>query len=94
MPIKPFTVPGFTRGNSTTGRGLTTKEKNFQRPGDISITIRDLTISVEGHRAVATFVQHHKSPGLTDTGIKTLIWINENNEWKIVSEKWKPLKDR
>jgi murein L,D-transpeptidase YafK len=89
---KTFYSPGFHTGEFDHRTWLDTKEKYFQRPGDISINIHDLTISVEGRRAVATFVQHHKSPGLTDKGIKTLIWISENDEWKIVSEKWKPLR--
>lgn len=89
---KAFYSPVFHTGKFDRRTWLDNKENNFQRPGDILINIHDLTISVKGQRAVATFVQHHKSPGLTDKGIKTLIWINENNEWKIVSEKWKPLK--
>ena len=89
---KVFYSPVFHTGKFDRGTWLDAKEKNFQRPGEIFISIDDLTISVTGHRAVATFVQHHKSPGLTDKGIKTLIWVNENNEWKIVSENWKPLK--
>ena len=89
---KVFYSPVFHTGKFDRGTWLDAKEKNFQRPGEIFINIDDLRISVTGHRAVATFVQHHKSPGLTDKGIKTLIWVNENNEWKIVSETWKPLK--
>lgn len=88
---KAFYSPVFHTGKFDLRTWLDNKEKNFQRPGAILISIQDLSISVKGHRAVATFVQHHKSPGSTDKGIKTLIWINENNEWKIVSEKWKPL---
>ncbi len=89
---KVFYSPVFRTGKFDRRTWLDAKEKNFRRPGEIFIGIRDLTISVSGHRAVATFVQHHKSPGLTDNGTKTLIWVNENNEWRIVSESWKPLK--
>jgi ketosteroid isomerase-like protein len=87
-----FYSPLFHTGKFDRRGWLDGKDKNFRKAGDISIDIRDLTISVEGRRAVATFVQHHKSPGLTDKGIKTLTWINENDDWKIVSERWKTLK--
>jgi hypothetical protein len=89
---KAFYSTGFRTGKFDRRTWLEAKERNFQRTDGISIAIRNLSISVEDRRAVATFVQDHKSPGLTDRGIKTLIWVNENNEWKIVSEKWKPLK--
>jgi ketosteroid isomerase-like protein len=87
-----FYSPEFHTAKSDRRTWFDNKEKNFQKPGHISIDIQELTISVEGRRAVATFVQYHKSPGLTDKGIKTLIWINENDGWKIVSETWKPLR--
>ncbi len=89
---KAFYSPVFHTGKFDRRTWLDTKEKNFRRPGEIFISIHELTISVTGHRAVVTFVQKHKGPGLTDKGIKTLTWIDENNEWKIVSETWKPLK--
>lgn len=87
-----FYTRKFDPGKFDRRTWLDNKEKIFQQPGDILINIEELTILVKGSLAISTFVQHFKSPGLTDDGIKILLWLNENNEWKIISEKWKAVK--
>jgi len=63
----------------------------FQIPGDISVKIRDLKISIKGKRATARFVQRFHGPTLSDIGEKTLILTKTDLSWKIISENWKPL---
>jgi ketosteroid isomerase-like protein len=89
---KAFYSPAFRSGKFDRRTWLDNKEKTFGKPGDILIAIHDVKISVKGRRAFATFVQHHKSPALTDKGVKTVTWVNEANVWKIICEDWKPLK--
>jgi hypothetical protein len=68
------------------------KAMHFQKSGDIRIGISDLWVFIEGKYATARFLQRYQDTKFADVGEKTLILINSNGQWKIVSEEWKPLK--
>ncbi|MBL7179759.1 MAG: hypothetical protein ISS65_06065 [Desulfobacterales bacterium] len=67
------------------------KSDLFKRPGDISLKISNLLISIEGEDAKADFVQEYSDAYLSEVGEKHIKLIKVNNTWKIVSEQWKPM---
>jgi adhesin transport system outer membrane protein len=65
----------------------------LSKPKTIDIQIRDLQITQQGQtRAIVTFTQIYESNLFQDEIEKTLSLVKEENEWKIVSEKTRPLK--
>jgi len=64
----------------------------FKSSGDIQVDISDLWVFIEKKQAVVSFVQRYFNQAKLDIGEKTLILVNENDTWKIVSEEWVPLK--
>lgn len=67
------------------------KERIFAMPGDISVELFDLDISVQDDEVIATFIQRYKSPTLSDDGEKTLVLIQSDDMYKIVAEQFTPL---
>ncbi len=67
------------------------KERIFAVPGDISVELFDLDISVQDDKVIATFIQRYKSPTLSDDGEKTLVLIQSDDMYKIVAEQFTPL---
>lgn len=68
------------------------KAQAFKKAKNIRVEISDLWVFIEGQRAIASFVQRYYDQNVLDVGEKTLILVPANDTWKIVSEKWKPLK--
>ena len=63
----------------------------FQKKDAIQVKIIDLWVLMESNRAVATFVQQYKDRTVAEVAEKTLVLVNSNHSWKIVSEAWKPM---
>ena len=86
-----FYSPSFhSDGVDYLGWGLK-KTELFQEARNISVTISDLWVLIEGQRAIARFVQEYQRASYLDVGEKELILEKKNSYWKIVSETWKPL---
>ncbi len=58
-----------------------------ERPGKISVTYEEPTISVDGNTATARFRQHYKAPGLNSSSWKTLVFVRSGSKWLIQEEK-------
>ncbi|UCD32673.1 MAG: nuclear transport factor 2 family protein, partial [Desulfobacterales bacterium] len=86
-----FYSPAFRSGELGYKDWLNKKAQLFQKPVTIRVEISDLWVFIEGNRATARFVQSYQGPNITDTGEKTLLLINTNDKWMIISEKWTPL---
>ena len=64
----------------------------FKRPGLIFVEISNLLVFIENEEAKVSFVQEYTDARLSDVGEKSLRLRNSHGAWKIVSEKWQPLK--
>jgi ketosteroid isomerase-like protein len=53
---------------------------------NISLSLNNLKIQVDGDRATVTFVQHYKADKLEVTGRKTLRLVKRGEEWRITQE--------
>jgi ketosteroid isomerase-like protein len=76
------------------GKGVTRKaweaersQRIGERPGKISVTYEEPTISVDGNTATARFRQHYKAPGLNSSSWKTLTFVRSGSKWLIQEEK-------
>ena len=87
-----FYSPTFQTNGLNYKGWMEDKARHFQKSGDIRIGISDLWVFIEGKYATARFLQRYQDTKYSDVGEKTLILINTNGQWKIVSEEWKPLK--
>lgn len=67
------------------------KAKLFQKRVNIQVEISDLWVFIEGKLATARFVQRHQDSNAIDIGEKTLVLVNTNDKWVIISEEWMPL---
>ncbi|MCK5311741.1 MAG: nuclear transport factor 2 family protein, partial [Desulfobacteraceae bacterium] len=65
------------------------KKSLAERYGYIKIIASDFQVNKGKNNILVKFLQDYKSSGFSATGIKTLIFINEDKEWKIYRESWK-----
>ncbi len=67
-----------------------TRKKNLAERYDyIKVSTSNFNIKKSKNSLVVTFLQDYKSSGFSAIGVKTLIFINEGNRWKIYRESWK-----
>ena len=64
----------------------------FKRPGLIFIEISNLLVFIEKKEAKVSFFQEYTDARLSDVGEKIIRLRNSHGTWKIVSEKWQPIK--
>jgi len=67
------------------------KTQVFKRPGAISLKVSDLWVTVEDNHASASFIQYYRDSQHSDTGEKIIYLIQNDGEWKILSEEWRPI---
>lgn len=70
------------------------KKDLSERYHQISLTFKDIQITLGDTRAVVSFKQHYRSDDYSDYGIKSLVLKKENGEWKIFAEQWEPLPEK
>jgi len=70
---------------------LNSKREKFRNAASIDIRTEDFEAIVKRSRTVVRFKQHYSSDNYSDTGLKILIMLKENGEWRIRSERWRPL---
>ncbi|MCK5543229.1 MAG: L,D-transpeptidase family protein [Desulfobacterales bacterium] len=68
---------------------LKRKKSLAKRYGYISVLASNFQVDKGKDNITIRFIQDYKSSGFSATGIKTLIFINEDKEWKIYRESWK-----
>jgi ketosteroid isomerase-like protein len=64
---------------------------HMDRAAFVNVSVEDLEVSVEGGRALATFIQTYESDRTRDRGRKTLELIEMDGRWRILSESFQPL---
>ena len=57
---------------------------------NISIQLKNIQISQSKYAVEINFTQIFKSAGYSDIGIKELIWVKTENDWRIIEENWMP----
>jgi len=88
-----FYSPSFQAEGYTFDEWKAKTDGVFHKTDDISFTVDDLWVSVEGQRATGSFVQEFHHSSMLPRGLKTLEFEMSNDQWKIVSEKWEALDD-
>ena len=68
---------------------VTRKKSLAERYDYIKVSTSNFNIKKSKNSLVVTFLQDYKSSGFSAIGVKTLIFINEGNRWKIYRESWK-----
>ncbi len=61
----------------------------FRRAKTIKVELTPYQIISHDNYAVVTFLQNYRSGNYSDTGIKRLFLMQENNAWRIVGEEWR-----
>lgn len=92
QPYVSFYSPKFRSKGLDFNGWRQKKTELFQRPGPIRVEVSDLWVFIEGKNATAKFIQRYQAPNLSDVGEKTLGLVYSNDQWRIVSEQWTPLK--
>jgi hypothetical protein len=64
----------------------------FKRPGLIFVEISNLLVFIEEKEAKVSFIQEYTDARLSDVGEKSIRLRYSHGTWKIVSEKWQPIK--
>jgi hypothetical protein len=72
---------------------LRQKIEHFQSLSGIEVSKSDVWVFIEKNRARASFIQHYQDGDTTRIGETILCLINNNDEWRIISERWVPLKE-
>ncbi len=57
----------------------------------ISIAVDQMEIEVEGSKAYVTFIQDYRSDKYQDYGMKSLVFLKSNDNWRIREETWKDM---
>ena len=52
----------------------------------INLSLSNTKVKFNKEKAVVTFTQNYKSGALNQTSIKTLVFIEEGNDWLILEE--------
>lgn len=62
------------------------RRQRIEGKRDISVSLSDLQVAVDGERATARFVQAYVAGALKSTSRKTLVLQPDQGQWRIVSE--------
>jgi len=89
----PAYLAGYAAGFEPAGGSSRSSWESLRRrrllaPSSIRVEIEELEIAFrEGDRAVARFLQSYRSPGYSDVVRKSLELVEQEGEWRIVSER-------
>ena len=67
------------------------KAATFRKARSIEVSTEALESKKVGARLKVSFLQHYRADHHQDRGRKELELVNEEGQWKIVAESWKPL---
>ncbi len=60
---------------------------SIQKPAFIKVSLTNINVSfIENNKIETSFLQDYKSDRYSDFTYKKIIWVNEENEWKIIKE--------
>lgn len=58
---------------------------------NISIKVQKMDVQLEGSQALVTFVQDYRSDQHRDYGLKTLVFLKDQKDWRIKEESWQDI---
>jgi ketosteroid isomerase-like protein len=70
----------------TIERWKTQRRDRVGRPDSITVALSDVSISIDGNRAVVKFEQDYRSDDIKVVDRKTLVMVREGQNWKILEE--------
>ncbi|TVO58030.1 nuclear transport factor 2 family protein [Denitromonas halophila] len=80
---KDFRVPG---GRSRSQWENERQARVGDKPGEISIVLENIDVTIKGQTAKATFRQHYDSSGFSGSTNKTLVFVQQDGRWRIQQE--------
>ena len=69
---------------------LARRQRIMQQAGFIRVTLQDVSVSINGDTANATFRQIYRSAVLSDSTLKNLTWQRHDGRWVIADENTLP----
>ncbi len=84
-----FYASAFTSGKMDLQAWRKYKRSIFQRTKEIDVALTPFHILKHDHYVIVSFLQEYQADRYSDTGIKRLFLIRENNQWKILGEEWR-----
>lgn len=88
-----FYSPAFRSKDMDYQEWMSQKIKHFQSSSGIEVSKSDVWVFIEKNRATASFIQHYQDGDTTRIGETVLLLVNNNDQWRIISERWAPLKE-
>ncbi|HPR05106.1 MAG: tetratricopeptide repeat protein [Zoogloeaceae bacterium] len=80
---KDFRVPG---GRSRSQWENERQARVGDKPGEISVVLENIEVTVSGGTAKALFRQHYDSSGFSGSTNKTLVFVQQDGRWRIQQE--------
>ncbi|MCZ4303538.1 tetratricopeptide repeat protein [Zoogloeaceae bacterium G21618-S1] len=80
---KDFQVPG---GRSRSQWENERQARVGDKPGEISVVLENIKVTINGGTAKATFRQHYDSSGFSGSTNKTLVFVQQDGQWRIQQE--------
>ncbi|TVT74976.1 MAG: tetratricopeptide repeat protein [Denitromonas halophila] len=80
---KDFRVPG---GRSRSQWENERQARVGDKPGEISVVLENIDVTIKGQTAKATFRQHYDSSGFSGSTNKTLVFVQQDGRWRIQQE--------
>jgi lipopolysaccharide export system protein LptA len=70
------------------------KANTFKKTGTIKVVIESVQSRKVGEKVQVSFVQRYSADKHSDYGIKELVIVKEEGQWRIVAEGWRPIKEK
>lgn len=86
-----FYVKGFIGTKNSHSQWKSSRRNALKNNTNISIEISNIQIHKYENLIEINFIQHFKSNGFSDIGIKELIWKKVGGSWRILKETWMPI---
>ncbi len=84
----------FKSGSMDWNGWRTYKANTFKKTGTIKVTIDSVQSRKVGDKVQVSFVQRYSADKHSDYGVKELVIVREEGQWRIVAEGWRPLKEK
>jgi hypothetical protein len=70
------------------------KANTFKKTGTIKVVVESVQSRKVGEKVQVSFVQRYSADKHSDYGIKELVIVKEEGQWRIVAEGWRPIKEK
>ncbi len=87
-----FYHPEFTFNNMDRQGYREYKERLAGKYAKIKVGVEKLDIKVDGARALVTFIQDYRADAYRDYGLKKLVLVKDDQDWRIREESWQDMR--